>query len=611
MPQTNKTFGLGRFVLRGESLIASAGLLFAAILLGVVCASAWWSARDRHYTWVEARQRELESAGILLSELAETHLAGNQVSVARRLVVEAARLHDLTDARVILPSGEVIAAARASDITLAALPDEWPNTPIAAADVNGADGVRTVTYHLEIENRGPAALELSINLTRSAWSYWDAQSGIAAIGAMALGALLLVYRRTRARMRAMSYIREALIALDTGETELAALTIQRDLGAEAAAWNELLAERERLQQVLVTKRLLELPSSRRERSQDLASMCDAMSQGLILVDNQLNVTYANGAAGLYLGKPREEILGNGIDQVLDAEILQCVRGVASGEVRRTMCSELERQNDGMNGVLRFSVRPVRREDESAAMLVIEDVTQQRLADSSRNTFVAQVTHELRTPLTNILLYAETAMDDGEQDEHIRANCLNVINQEARRLDRIVNDMLSVAELEAGSHSMRVDDVHLSNTFADLRTDYEGSAREKNIAFDVELPPKLPVIQADKDKIELALHNLVGNALKYTPNGGRVTVSVDYSDDEGLTVKIADTGIGLADEEQEKIFDKFYRAKDDRVAGITGTGLGLALARDVIRLHGGDITVSSEVDQGSTFVLTVPTHAHAA
>ncbi|MCP3904444.1 MAG: cell wall metabolism sensor histidine kinase WalK [Planctomycetes bacterium] len=611
MALQNKTIGFGRFVLRGESLIASAGLLFAAILLGVVGTSAWWSARERHFTWVEARQRELDSAGLLLSELAETHLGADRVSVVRRLVVETARMHELSECRIILPSGEVIAAAHASDITLASLPEEWSNAPIPAANVDGPNGARTVTYHLEIEGRGPAALELSVSLQRSAWSYWDAQSGIAAIGAMALGALLLVYRRTRARMRAMSYIREALIALDTGETELAALTIQRDLGAEAAAWNELLSERERLQQVLVTKRLLELPSSRRERSQDLASMCDAMSQGLILVDSNLNVTYANGAAGLYLGKPRGEILGNAIDSVLDPEILEHVRGVASGEFRRTTSTEISRNDEGSTGVLRFSVRPVRREDESAAMIVVEDVTQQRLADSSRNTFVAKVTHELRTPLTNILLYAETAMEEGDQDAHVRANCLNVINQEARRLDRIVGDMLSVAELEAGSHTMRVDDVHLSNTFADLRSDYEGSASEKNITFDVELPPKLPVIQADKDKIELALHNLVGNAMKYTPDGGRVTVSVECGEEDGLVVKVVDTGIGLADEELERIFEKFYRAKDERITGITGSGLGLALAREVIRLHGGDITVISAIDEGSTFVLTVPALAHAA
>ena len=311
MAQKHNTIGVGRFVLRGESLIASAGLLFAAILLGVVGSSAWWSARNRHYTWVEARQRELESAGLMLSELAETHLASDQVSVVRRLVVEAARLHELTDCRIILPSGQVIAAARASDITLASLPEEWPNAPIAAADVDGPEGLRTVTYHLDIENRGPAALELSVSLVRSTWSYWDAQSGIAAIGAMALGALLLVYRRTRSRMRAMSYIREALVALDAGETELAALTIQRDLGAEATAWNELLAERERLQQVLVTKRLLELPSSRRERSQDLASMCDAMSQGLILVDRNLqhHLRERRGRACTW-ARPREQVLGN-------------------------------------------------------------------------------------------------------------------------------------------------------------------------------------------------------------------------------------------------------------------------------------------------------------
>lgn len=335
-------------------------------------------------------------------------------------------------------------------------------------------------------------------------------------------------------------------------------------------------------------------------------MCDAMSQGLILVDSSLCVTYANGAAGLYLGTRREEILGNAIDTSLKhEEVLESVRSVASGSIRRSTAVEIARSSDdGATGVLRFSVRPVRRDDESAAMIVIEDVTQQRVADDSRNTFVAQVTHELRTPLTNILLYADSAMEGGEEDAHARAHAISVINQEARRLARIVSDMLSVSELEAGARGLRIDDVDLRTVFENLRDDYVASAREKSIEFKVDLPPKLPVIQADRDKIELALHNLVGNAIKYTPEHGRVDVVVDAQEDE-IMVKVIDNGLGMEECELERVFEKFYRAKDDRIANITGSGLGLALAREVVRLHGGDITVESRIDEGSTFTVTVP------
>src|SRR6185436_8456189 len=116
-----------------------------------------------------------------------------------------------------------------------------------------------------------------------------------------------------------------------------------------------------------------------------------------------------------------------------------------------------------------------REDSAAAMVVIEDITQQRAAEESRHAFVAQVTHELRTPLTNIRLYVETAIDEGESDPKLQSKCLNVINAEARRLERIVGDMLSVAEIEAGSLKLRSDDVQLETLFAELKDDYTPQA----------------------------------------------------------------------------------------------------------------------------------------
>lgn len=598
-------------LLRGESIIASSGLTLAAIVLFAMGGSALWSAHSQHQSNLENREREVETVGALLSQLTGTLLAADRVAQTRLLVADAVNRYELDGCRLVLPEGQVVAAANAAEITLATLPETWTGEEVATARVAPLSGQISVSYPIVVQGRGNARLDMSTTVDQPVLSLWQAQAGTGIVGAIALFALLLVYRRMRARMQAMSYIRESLLALDAGETAVAALTIQNDLGAEAMAWNELLSERESLQRVLVTKRMLELPSARQERSHDLTSMCDAMSQGLILVDKNLLITYANGAGGLYLGTTREQILGTSIESTADDDrILEAIRGVASGELRRSTSLEIEHDGDDARGVLRFSVRPVRRDDESAAMIVVEDVTQQRLADDARNTFVAHVAHELRTPLTNILLYVETAMDADESDVATRAKSLNVINQEAKRLERTVSDMLSVAELEAGTHKVKLNDVPLATLFDEMKLDYEASARDKGIDLTFDLPPKMPTIQADRDKISLAVHNLVGNALKYTKQSGVVSVVVDC-DEQAITVKVSDTGIGMKDQDQERIFEKFYRADDDRISGITGSGLGLALARDVIRLHGGDITVESEVDKGSTFTLTVPMLATAA
>jgi two-component system sensor histidine kinase VicK len=596
--------------MRGESAIASSGLLLAVIVLCAMGGSAWWSTRSQQHAMDDAHRVNVDAVGALLVETVETRLTHDEVSAVRHLVASTGRSHGFETCRVVLPDGQVIAAISTADITLAALPPTWDGTPDALAAVPAPPSPISVATPFEVPGRGFARLDIGDGAVTASWGVWDAQAGIGLMAAAALAAILVVYRRMRSRMRALSYIRESLIAIDGGETSLAALTVQDDLGVEAMAWNELIAERERLQQVLVTKRMLELPAAREERSQDLTNMCDAMSQGLVLVDKDLCITYANGAAGLYLGRAREEILATSIETSLDDDrVLETVRQVASGALRRSTSLEVE-QGAVANAVLRFSVRPLRSDDDSAAMIVVEDVTQQRLADDSRSTFVAQVTHELRTPLTNILLYTETAMDETLADTREKQKALNVISQEAQRLERIVSDMLSVAELEAGAHEVRSDDVPLASIFGEMVNDYEAAARERNIELRFDLAPNLPTIQGDRDKIVLAVHNLVGNALKYTPEGGHVEVTVEC-DDTALTVAVKDDGIGMEASQLERVFEKFCRADDERIAGITGSGLGLALAREVIRMHGGDITVESELDEGSTFLLTVPVHAHAA
>jgi len=156
----------------------------------------------------------------------------------------------------------------------------------------------------------------------------------------------------------------------------------------------------------------------------------------------------------------------------------------------------------------------------------------------------------------------------------------------------------------------MDDVRLDALLDELRADYLPQAQEKNLKLEFKLPPKFPVIHADRDKLLLAVHNLVGNALKYTPAGGSVTVHVEAENNQ-LIFSVADTGFGIAEEDAERVFDRFYRAKDPRVEKITGTGLGLTLAREVVRLLGGEIALKSELNKGSTFTMTLPISAEAA
>jgi signal transduction histidine kinase len=303
--------------------------------------------------------------------------------------------------------------------------------------------------------------------------------------------------------------------------------------------------------------------------------------------------------------------------VKDPPLLDAIRAAAENPAARRAVIEVE-QGSGPHrlcfaggsppavtaGVLRFTVVPIRQGQVHFVLVTIEDITQQRVATTAMNSFLAKAAHELRTPLTNIRLFVEEALEHCERDAVAASRCLNVINEETQRLDRTVAEILSASQIEAGSFELKRDDVHMDALLRQLKADHEAQAREKRIAYEFDLPPKLPILQADRDKIALALHNLVGNALKYTLDGGRIVVSAQM-EDHRLSVAVTDTGIGIGPEEIDKVFEKFYRSKNPLAASVKGSGLGLPIAREVARLHGGDIMVESELGKGSTFTLILP------
>ena len=596
--------------MRGESTIAKGGLILVLIVLVVTATSGWWTYQAQTDAMASARRQQLAAVESLLTESAEVMLAQDDISSVRRLITDAGRTYNLQRCRIVLPDNGVIAASDTHQINVPRLPTNWPAGPVDAGQ-NMSNSILVIRSHpLQISGHGAARLELAAPIDYPLGAFLETQAGVGAICAAALVALLLVYRSMRYRLRAMGAIRDALISLARGEHSMAALAVGPELGPEAVAWNDLLMEKDKLSTMVVVGRARDSITDRRVNKGDLDAAFDAMSQGLVLINEKLEAKFVNGAAAVFLQSRREEMLGSVVSKFVKyKEVLKAIEGVAGGTIRRRMMIEVRNGTDSGAGVLKFSVRPVRREDSAAAMVIIEDVTQQRVADEARNSFIAQATHELRTPLTNIRLYIETAIEEGETNPALRAKALNVINQEARRLENIVGEMLSVSQIEAGSFKLQRGDVRLDTIFTELEADYAAQATDKKIAMTMNLPPKLPAIKGDRDKINVALHNLLGNALKYTPSGGKVVVNVSIEKNV-LAVEFTDSGIGISEEDQKRIFDKFYRAKDPRVGKIVGTGLGLTLAREVMRLHGGDITVDSQMDKGSTFTLTMPISVEA-
>lgn len=603
--------GPPRYLERGESTVASTGLMVAAILMMAIAGGGTWTIVTQRQLARDELLSSVERSGKLLVASSEPLLSAGNVNAVRMLLQTATAENGFRRCRLVRSDGLTLADAVPPKVGVRQKGEDLPRAiPIPSEELSNP---RLINQSFDlITQDGKLSLELSREVVYPRWAGWEAMTGLGVAGTLGFGALLWVYRRLKKKLRGIGAIGEALKAIERGENSAQALEVSGKFGAEARTWNQLLSEREQMRKQLTTERAREVLGTRGDVKADLAYACDALWQGMVMVDDRMRVRYANGAAAVFLRAKRDAMASASIEEfVKDDTVRRAIHDVASGTVRHRTTVELKRTEADGGGVLRFNIRPVRKDDTSASVVImIEDVTQQRVADAARNSFVAQATHELRTPLTNIRLYVEQAIEVGDSDPAMRAKCLDVINSESRRLERIVGDMLSVSEIEAGSFKLRAADVRLETLFDELRSDFEPQAAEKHLALQFELPPKLPAIRGDRDKITLALHNLIGNALKYTPESGKVVVHVEV-DAAKMMVEVTDTGIGISQEETELIFEKFYRAKDKRVDGITGTGLGLALAREVVRLHGGDISVRSELNKGSTFTLTIPTVAEAA
>ncbi len=600
------------YLVRGESLIASSGIAFAVLVLSTLFFAGWWTVDHQRESHLIEKKNQLTQLGHLLVPALSNPLSQNQIEKTHTLLRETAKAYNLMTCRIELADGQIIADADGfSKTNNKSIPLKFPLGLSLESRIANDDHRLEESFAIPVKNRGTAKLLIESSVIWPQSQAYEMQVGLAGIGAVSLLVVLLVYRGIRRKLRGVSAIRDSLMLFASGERDKALLQVPPTLGGDASAWNELLEEREKLSHRSEDEQLKLSAGDRRGSRVNLANACDSISAGLVLLDHSMSIKYINGAGGIFLRQNRDQLVGSAFsDFIDDPDLLESLEGVIQGTTTSRKNFEIKKQQGHTETILKFNLRPVRKDDAAAAMIVIEDITQQKIAEEARNSFVAQATHELRTPLTNIRLYVEQAMDEGEDDPQLRTQCINVINQEARRLERIVSDMLSVAQMESGSIQLHKDDVRLDVILKLLQEEYQPQAASKKIDFSFDLPPKLSVIQGDRDKITIAMHNLIGNAIKYTPKGGRVSVAIT-EDDEIFHFDVTDTGIGISEEDTKMVFEKFYRANDKRITKITGTGLGLAIAREMIRLHGGDITIKSEIDKGSTFSLSLPIEKKSA
>jgi two-component system phosphate regulon sensor histidine kinase PhoR len=428
----------------------------------------------------------------------------------------------------------------------------------------------------------------------------------------ALGAGGLAWTLARARARAAERARLQALADVAGVEERAPAA---PLVARSLELADHVAE---LRRRAANARAAELRARvAEEELARLRGVFEALHDGVLVFEEGERISGANAAARRLLRCAAGTAPTLGRSEAEPA-LLEALRAVLGADLARGVCArKVELARDGARATYRVrgldaAVRGA--SGPSGPVVLLEDITYEESSARMRAEFVYGVSHELKTPLTSIQACLEMLVEDdaAEADEERgpgvapedRARLLHLAHGESVRLARMIHELLELARVEAGIAQVRRERVEMGVLLQELRAVHAPLAQRKSIELDWCISPYVPSLRGDREQLRQAFVNLIGNAIKYTPEGGRIALRSSLEGEE-LVVSIADSGIGIGPEDLPRIFDKFFRASQAQSSRIPGTGLGLPLARYLIESHGGRIDVRSALGEGSTFLVRLP------
>lgn len=342
-----------------------------------------------------------------------------------------------------------------------------------------------------------------------------------------------------------------------------------------------------------------------QESKRLNSILSYMTDGVLATNRRGQIIMINDMAKRQLGVEKDEVLNTSILELLKIEDEYDLRDLI------TQIPELMIDSQDVNGEylsLRVRFALVRRESGfiSGLVAVLHDTTEQEKEERERRLFVSNVSHELRTPLTSVKSYLE-ALDEGALYEPVAPDFIKVSLDETNRMMRMVTDLLHLSRIDNSSSNLSVELINFTAFITFILNRFD-KMREQNEDKKYELIRDYPItsvwIEIDTDKMTQVIDNILNNAIKYSPDGGNITVSMKTTEDQ-MILSISDQGLGIPKQDLPRIFDRFYRVDKARSRAQGGTGLGLAIAKEIIKQHNGFIWAKSEYGKGSTFTIVLP------
>lgn len=411
-----------------------------------------------------------------------------------------------------------------------------------------------------------------------------------AAGLSLAGTLLLAWVIAERTARPLRDVTEVSRRIARGDDSARVLTHRQDeIGDLVRAFNDM-AERRRREVDDLTRDV-----------RRFAAVLSHMADGVIITDEQGRVDLINPAAGRLLGTSEGEALGRAFAAVVRHHALiglwQRARDLADEQV--------EAVEMGPELFLQAVATPFRRGESTGFVIIFQDLTQVRRLQVMRRDFISNLSHELRSPLAALRALIETLQDGAVNDPPAAERFLGRAESEVNTMTQMVEELTELSQIESGQVRLRLSPVAVAvlvdGPVERLRPQLEAAG----LSLAVDLPPDLPDVLVDEERVRQVVANLLHNAIKFTPSGGQITVTAAASGPGEVVVEVRDTGIGISRADLPRIFERFYKSDRARTRGRGGTGLGLAIARHIVEAHGGRIWARSKEGKGSSFFFSLP------
>jgi len=342
------------------------------------------------------------------------------------------------------------------------------------------------------------------------------------------------------------------------------------------------------------------------RESDTQTILSAMEDGVLVVDARSGITLMNPTFREMFqlrdpatGVPLVEAVRHATLDQLVAETL------GTGEAMRDELSVADSRSHRERHI-EVSAVPIKKADDeiTGAVVLFHDITGLKQLDQIRREFVANVSHELRTPLSILRGYIEVLLDEPETSREELARILSIMERHSKRLQRLVDNLLSLAQLESSQATLDLTVVRVDELFNNLIRDWKEKLAAKNLKVIRDLPPETVALHADGTRLEEVLHNLLDNAVKFSPENGQIHLRATRRGAD-VVLSVADDGLGIGKEHLPRIFERFYRADKARSRELGGSGLGLAIVKHIAQLHGGRVEAESELGKGTVIRVVLP------